>query len=280
LAEFQLEINESKVRIREFPFAFEDEFAKALNGFDFKKGNANNRLKHYFSMVWAYAEKNSAESDTIFKYALRVFEYSRMIVPEDSWKICEDLLLKTILLEPAVLDIVIRIFLTYNDCFGEESHDKMTTIVNTIIEEHCPVHHSFEISWALWMAKTFEIEISEDVANAVIDTDDCISILVLLDLINNTALVQGNPDTEKIRKHFDSNFLFDDDWLLVYESLKKGWLQPPDPNPLDENLFFKLLNDLDVEFYDGSKQLAVFERNPKTEEIKQDDEPLMFISGF
>lgn len=39
LSEFQLEINESKVKIREFPFAFEDEFTAILYAFDFKKTN-------------------------------------------------------------------------------------------------------------------------------------------------------------------------------------------------------------------------------------------------
>lgn len=44
------------------------------------------------------------------------------------------------------------------------------TSINVTIKEHCPVRHNFEMAWALWIAKTFEIEIEEQSANNIIDT--------------------------------------------------------------------------------------------------------------
>jgi len=55
LYEFQLEINEAKVKIHEFPFPFEDEFTTSLHSFDFKKTNQSNSIKHYFSLIWSFA---------------------------------------------------------------------------------------------------------------------------------------------------------------------------------------------------------------------------------
>ena len=105
LSEFQLEINEAKVKVREFPFAFEDEFTTSLHSFDFKKTNQTNSIKHYFSMLWAFAERNPKKTDWIFKYALRIFEFSTIVIQKNSWKVFEDLLIKTALVEPAILDI-------------------------------------------------------------------------------------------------------------------------------------------------------------------------------
>jgi hypothetical protein len=170
LADFQLEINESKVKIRKYPFAFEDEFTTVLFGFNFRKTNLTNSLKHYFSLIWSFTEKNSNKADWIFKYSLRIFELGSVSIPKNSWKTFEDLLFKTALIEPAILDIVTRLLLTYKSFLDEESMNKLTKLVDTIIKAHSPINHNFEAAWALWIAKTFEIKIGEDSANVIIET--------------------------------------------------------------------------------------------------------------
>ena len=168
------------------------------------------------------------------------------------------------MIEPAILDIVTRILLTYNSYLDASSKEKLSKLVNVIINEHCPLHHNFEVSWALWIAKTFEIEIEEISANKIIDTKDSISNLILLDLIKNTTLVKGTPQINKIEADLSNNILFTESWLLAYEGVKKGWLNPADPNLLDNNLFFKLLKDNNNEFYDTSKQMNVFKGKEET----------------
>jgi hypothetical protein len=263
LSEFQLEINEAKVKIREFPFAFEDEFTTSLHSFDFKKTNQTNSIKHYFSMLWAFAERNPKKTDWIFKYALRIFEFSTIVIQKNSWKVFEDLLIKTALVEPAILDILTRIFITYNSYLDTDSKEKLKRLVNVAIKEHCAVRHNFEMAWALWIAKTFEIEIEEQAANDIIATRDSISNLILLDLINNTTLVKGSPKVADIEAELKDDILMSENWLLAYESVKKGWLIPSEANLLDNNLFFKILKDKNVEFYKQTKQLKTYK--PKDE---------------
>lgn len=263
LSEFQLEINEAKVKIREFPFAFEDEFTTRLHSFDFKKTNQTNSIKHYFSMLWAFAERNPKKTDWIFKYALRIFEFSTIVIQKNSWKVFEDLLIKTALVEPAILDILTRIFITYNSYLDSDSKEKLKRLVNVAIKEHCAVRHNFEMAWALWIAKTFEIEIEEQSANDIIATRDSISNLILLDLINNTTLVKGSPKVADIEAELKDDILMSENWLLAYESVKKGWLIPSEANLLDNNLFFKILKDKNVEFYKQTKQLKTYK--PKDE---------------
>ena len=258
LSDFQLEINESKIKIREFPFAFEDEFTTILHTFDFKKTNQSNNIKHYFSLIWAFAEQNPKKTDWIFKYALKVFEFSAIVIQKNCWETFENLMIKTALIEPAILDIFTRIFITYKAYISIDSKEKIKRLINAIIRSHCPVKHSFEISWALWIAKTFEIEIEEQSANSIIETRDSVSNLILLDLINNSILVKGHPRISDIEAELKDDILMSENWLLAYEGVKKGWLTPVEMDLLDKNLFFKILKDKDIEFYKTTKQLKTY----------------------
>lgn len=289
LSDFQLEINESKIKIREFPFAFEDEFTTILHTFDFKKTNQSNNIKHYFSLIWAFAEQNPKKTDWIFKYALKVFEFSAIVIQKNCWETFENLMIKTALIEPAILDILTRIFITYEIYISIDSKEKIKRLINAIIRSHCPVKHSFEISWALWIAKTFKIEIEEQSANSIIETRDSVSNLILLDLINNSTLVKGHPRISDIEAELKDDILMSENWLLAYEGVKKGWLTPAEMNLLDNNLFFKTLKDKDIEFYKTTKQLKTYisKKGQKDEtlitgqQMAQISEPInLFISGF
>lgn len=258
LSEYQLETNESKIKIREFPFPHENEFTTYLHSFDFKKTNQSNSLKHYFSLIWDFADKNRSKTDWLFKYTLSRFEYSSSIIEKKSWKLFEDLLIKTALIEPAILDKLTRIFLSYKKYIDSDSKIKLKKLISTIIKDHCPVRHNFEMSWSLWIARTFEISIEEHLANDIIQTRDNISILILLDLIKNTTLVQGSPNISELERELKDNILFTENWLWAYEGIKKGWLNPIEVNLLDNNHFFKLLKDSNVEFYDVARQLNTY----------------------
>lgn len=265
LTDFQLEINESKVKIKEFPFSFEDEFTLVLFQFDFKGRNIENSLKHYFSLIWGFAEKNPSKADWIFKYALKTFEFRTTEITKKNWKLFESLLLKTGLIEPSILDIVTRILLSYQSYLDATSKTKLKELIEFIIKCHSPIKHNFEVSWALWLAKTFEIEITKDIANCVIEMKDAISLLVLLDIFKTTNLIQGSPNFAEIESELNNNsdILSSEHWLLAYEGVKKGWLSPSNTNFLDDNHFFKILKGLNVEFYDTTKQLQVYTKRNK-----------------
>jgi Reverse transcriptase (RNA-dependent DNA polymerase) len=266
LNDFQLEINESKVRIKEFPFAFEDKFTLIFNQFHFKETSLSNSIKHYFSLVWGLIDENSQRSDWIFKYALRIFEFRTVTITKKSWKIFEDLLLKSALIEPAILDIVTRILLTYKSYLDTDSKRKLNELIELIIENHSPVRHNFEVAWALWLAKTFEIKIKKSLVDSVIQMKDSISLLILLDILKNTTLIDDYPTAfSDIATDIPEDTFFSELWLLAYEGLKKGWISSITPNLIDNNHFFKILKDLDIEFYDSTKQLKVYSSKDKNE---------------
>jgi hypothetical protein len=77
-------------------------------------------------------------------------------------------------------------------------------------------------------------------------------------LIKNTTLIEGHPSISKIEAELKGDILFSENWLLAYEIVKKGWVNPANPNLLNDNLFFKLLKDNNIEFYDDTKQLSIY----------------------
>jgi hypothetical protein len=105
--------------------------------------------------------------------------------------------------------------LTANSYIDSVSVSKLKRLINKIIFDYSPVNHNFEVSWALWIAKTFKIEIDENAANKIIKTGDSISNLILLDLIKNTNLINGEQDVSKLETELKDDVLFSENWLLA-----------------------------------------------------------------
>lgn len=78
-------------------------------------------------------------------------------------------------------------------------------------------------------------------------------------------LVQGNPNFENIEAILQDDVLFSKNWLLAYESVKKGWLNPAENDLLENNGFFKILSDLDISFFNCELQLTTIPRREATE---------------
>lgn len=269
LNKFQLEINDKKVEVKEFPVTFENNWVTDLHRFEFKDTNVSNSIKHYFSLIWGIGEKNFSRTDWVFKYALRTFEFGTTTIPKDSWKIFENLILKTALIQPAILDIVTRIFLNYESNLDADSKSKIKNLIIQVIKNHSSINHNFETSWALWLAKSFKIEIDQNIAKQVIETNDSISILILLCMDKVKGLVQGTTDYSSIENNLKDDILFSENWILAYQGIKNGWLTPIEPDLISNNAFMNILNTLDVDFFDCNLQLEVYKKTKKAE-IKQD----------
>lgn len=266
LNEYQLEVNDKKVEVNEFPFPFENDWVTDLHRFEFSKTNVTNSLKHYFSIIWGIGNKNRSRTDWVFKYSLRTFEFGTIKIPKKSWKVFENLLLKTALFQPAILDIVTRILLSYEHFLDANSKVKIKNLIESVIKLHSPVNHSFEITWALWLAKSFKISIEEEIANLVIETKDSTSILVLLCIAKVENLVQGTPNFNILENELKDDILFSEFWLLAYEAVSKGWLTPAETDLIDNNGFFKILKEKNIDFFDYSRQIPIYISTEDVEE--------------
>ncbi len=253
LADYCLDINEEKTFIEVFPveFDFLNSWSVYLSRFEFREGIGKQRtdLLSYFSMAFDFAQKNS--KDTVLKYAVERIKGLK-IFPEN-WDVFESLLLRAGLIEPSVLPVVVRKLITNRELV---SKSRVREVAITIILEHYFKGHTFEISWALWLLRSFDIKVDSIFLQKVIDRIDPISSLIVLDL-QQSRLINGSLDFSSLKAELNAGSLFREKWLLVYESIKKDWLTPPDKSLVQTNHYFEILHEFDVEFYDSKRQLPL-----------------------
>jgi hypothetical protein len=250
LSEYQLSLNEAKTNITRFPSTFDENWVVQLHSFKFrsyikKKANREKEQKtdieRYFRLAFDLAHSNPENS--VLGYALTKF--AGVPIMDENWDLFESLILKSALLDPLILPQVIQLLVAYDELV---SRDKISNLVKEIIKIHGSLGHSFETSWALWLAKTFNIKIDE-IAQVIFDSNDVVSILIALDL-KSENLIDPAINLSSITEELTEDSLFEEKWLLTYESINQGWLIPEESDPLETNEYFKILKDCGIKFYD------------------------------
>ena len=73
--------------------------------------------------------------------------------------------------------------------------------------------------------------------------------MIALDL-KSENLIDASVESSHLIKDLTDDSLFEEKWLLTYESIIHKWLIPINSNPLDNDEYFKILKGFDVKFYD------------------------------
>ena len=254
LIDFQLSINEEKTDIKKFLSTFDKIWVMQINLFEFRENikkeeterakEQETDIERYFKLVFYLANKYPA--DAVLGYAIKRFK--SVPIMDNNWKLFESLILKAALLNPILLKEIVPLLVTYNRLVDEK---KIGNVVEEILKIHAPMGHSYEISWALWLAKTFNITIEKSTAEDIFQSYDVIPILMALDL-KNMNLIDSSLDLSTIIENITEDSLFEEKWILTYESIIHEWLPPINPNPLETNEYFKILKDNNIKFYDES----------------------------
>lgn len=254
LYEFRLETNEFKVGINELPFKYVEDWSISLSNFRFNSAN-NYELRNYFAQLFSLVNANKAKSSWIINYGLQRFEYGNVKVKKDHYDIFLTFLLQIMLFDSSNIDQVFKIILSYEYYLNPKRKEKINKVLEQIITEHSVLNHSFEVSWSLWFYKSFKIKCSREVLTSVLNSNDSISKIIGLDLINSNLFTGRKPALSDLVKSMDSKSLFNEDWLLAYETFRKKWLNYKSRNILNSNKFFEYLDYYDVSFYKADSQL-------------------------
>lgn len=249
LTDYTLILNEEKTQLKKFPFEFESEWAMALNEFKFSdklKAKAND-LFDYVSLSFKFA--NLYPKDTVLKYAIK--KLMGIPIEKENWVLFESLIFKISLIEPSVLPDTARILATYEK---RVSKRKLAKVIKEILKTSLTKGHSFEVSWALWIAKTFGLKLKNDLAKQVFDSNDYFSILIALDM-KASKLVSAS--TTHLVNDLEIDSFKDEKWLFAYEAIIKKWLKPKDSNILSKTKYFMTLKKAGVSFYDNSRQVEL-----------------------
>jgi hypothetical protein len=250
--EFQLDINEEKTKISKFPFPYESDWSIELGSFTFRKYQQSQQtdIERFVSIAFKHAKNNP--KDSVLNFAISILKGIPLF--DENWKLYQSLVLKIGLSEPVTLPTVAQILVSHRN---KVEKLKVKNIAENIIKEHIPKGHHFEVSWALWICKEFEIKIPNNLAKLIFESTDITSILIALDLKKN-GFINKQVVTSHIRQEMTPDTLMDEKWLLTYESIIQGWIKSPKINPILENEYFEILKKHKVKFYDTTKKVIPY----------------------
>lgn len=252
-SEFKLETNESKITIKERPFAIENDWEINISNFKFKEVNKY-ELRGFFSLVFNLIEKNPRSSDWIIRYALGRFEYGNILVKSEEWPLFLSLVLTLIAIDQTHINLFLKVLLSYSDYLSKKSKQQIRKILQNLVQEHIGRSHSYETAWILWIFKSLELKCDSSILRQILKSNDGVSKLLCLDLINSNLYEGRRPGLSKLIKSITSADLYNDNWLFVYESFKKGWLDIP-ASVINNHEYLQILSDFDVEFYNSTDQI-------------------------
>lgn len=256
LTDFSLDINEEKTFIRKLPYPFESSWSIEIANFNLRKNAKAQRtdIKNLASL--SFNKMLEFPNDSVLKYTIRKLYYTK--IHKENWSLFESFLYKIGLSEPATLPDILRLLITYKTYI---SKTRLKDFINELIKQHIYRGHHFEVSWGLWIARTFRIKINRTLAQQIFDSKDVISIIIALDL-KAEGMIPDSIDMSEILLEINLDGLLNEWWLLSYESVKKGWIIPTDKDMLNKSAYFKKIDSEGIEFYDSSRQLKglIFEK--------------------
>jgi hypothetical protein len=255
--EYQLDINEEKTKISKSPFPFETDWSIELGSFTFRKypeikypQSQQTDLERFTSLAFKHAKNNP--KDSVLNFAITVLK--NISLYDESWNLYQSLILKIGLAEPVTLPIVTRILVSHRT---KVEKNKVKSIVESIIKEHIPKGHHFEVSWALWLCKEFGITLPNTLAELIFNSNDIVSILIGLDLKNN-GYINSTVSTSIIESELTTDSLMNEKWLLTYEAITQGWIPSLKIKTIEDNQYFGLLYKHRVQFYDETKTVVPY----------------------
>lgn len=249
LSSFEIRINDDKTFISKSNNELEKDWALALKSFFFRPSPKDQRedIWHFFSIAFRYAKENPKES--VLKLALNKFTFVR--IEKVNWSYFESLLFRLGLTEPSALAKLSKILISYKDLVEKR---KLKLFCFELINRNFDKANDYELTWALWLLKEFEIQPSKDIYSKVFKSKSVCACMIGLDLINQNTIIKtfDYSDLEEIFKieNLNSNF-----WLLIYETIYKKWLSFMNPTIVKNHFYFNILKKNKVYFYDENISL-------------------------
>lgn len=157
-------------------------------------------------------------------------------------------------LDPTIIPIVHGLFVRKKTHFAHRS--LLKECIDGILAEHIPLHNHIEILWALWMGAKYGITLDKRVLLNILELGNSVCSLQALAYINDEIHKEYKDDIDikekltELESSFDDKSLYGDQWLLLYESNLKGWLNFK--KIIDKHSFFKYLQEHNVSFFDAN----------------------------
>ena len=262
-AEYALELNAEKTASISAGGSFE-----AVWPSDLKKNKISTdplkqkvSIEHFFAISFDYADKY--KNQNVLDFAVKI---SRSIkISKKNWDLYETFILNAARASELVLPACAGVLINYFKLHYPLSMNRIKKLIDDTIQEHAPLGHHGEVSWALFLAKELSIKLDKLSAKAISRLESSICALLALDM-HNKGLIPIGLNLSRWLQEMNVDSLCTEMWLLSYEAEIKGWLPVGTPSHVDNHPQFKLLKSRKISFYDekasvmplkGDKQLKV-----------------------
>lgn len=251
LKEFELQVNTEKTKIRRIPRGIEPDWIIKLRSFEFRETEIKqyNDIISFFSLAFDLALE--LPNEYVLSYAIERVKRINLI-SDNNLSLIETMILKTMIAEPSTIKEVFRILFTYK---AKISKYKIEKVIIDFIINNALRGNDYELSWALWIVKSFEIKLPKHVATVLSNSKDSISRLITLDLINSKLIDKDDLDITNWLDLLETPSLKNENWLFAYEVGIKKWIGK-DYNYIDSVPYFKILKNNKISFYDSTRQIT------------------------
>lgn len=251
LKDFELQVNFEKTITCPVIQLTDDYWRHQLRSFQISKGGRKQAsdIHHFFELSKDLAKRNSDESVMI--YALK--RISSVIVRAENWTAFEAHLCHIALSFPNTLQLVARLLSTYSSVGYKLQRERLSRLVNAVIEDHAPLGHHSEVAWALWICKELDLTLTVPNIDRVAEMHSSVCALILLDLFHSGKLTKS-PGLIYWREFANAEALTGDLWLLTYEAGVRGWGGFTSAAITADNYFEQLWAN-GVRFYDQNKRI-------------------------
>lgn len=258
LAEFHLQLNPLKTRIVSLPTNLDSPWTAHLKGMFFRPRVKDQRrdLLRLFDIAFELSAKHPDE--TVQKYALGILR-NGVTADADNWRLVENWLMQCIVAEPGTARNVLSELKRYDKLVEPAcrvDRDLLGETLKALIRDHIGPGHSSEVAWGLWGMVEFKLPIDEATAKRVVAMDDPIVALLALFCHHIAGIWPKTVGFESYEPYMTHADLRGERWILAYEAMRRGWLQPATPgDALDQDPFFAEMERLGVSFIDEKGEL-------------------------
>lgn len=259
LAKYELVLNENKLNILESPFVFGNSWVEQMKVFA--------SLSPQVFLEKTIIEYHEHQDIAILKYGLKVLRTLKLTKSE--WKEIEPSIINILVKFPNLAHIITLIIKN-----NEENIDRilLKKSIYTIIDINLKLNNDEEPIWAIWLIKVFNISISLEYIETVMDSENWLAIIILLDAISNRknqkgvqkliSKLRGKLKEEYFADNQPEKNMYSEVWLLAYEADRNRWLntggkQEDQFIEARKNSFFKELKKNSISFYDGTYKYDV-----------------------
>ena len=255
LAEFQLYLNPRKTSVIELPQPLEAGWITRLKAIDQRAGGKAQQRDLLRLFDTAFELSIEFPEQHVLNYALGVLTKSKVIIDPNNWRLAQGLMLGSALSSPGLLERILPVLLAYAGIGRTLDVDALGEIINDLIQTHVRLGHSSEVASALWAAIELGLPIDEPAAKVLSGTDDPVQVLLALDA-RERGLMHTALDVSHWAEWMTEEYLWEPQWLVTYEALRRGWLPAKTGNYLATNRWFGPLDRAGVSFYDPGQKTS------------------------